>query len=85
MKQRELSDKNGTRWTCVQAYEGPGSEKAEDVEGQATDQNNKVAVVCTPTGGAKSVRLRLKENWIEDIPEKELLQKITNTSKEQYR
>ena len=83
MKQRELTDQNGTRWTCVQAYGGPGSEKTEDTAGLTTDENNKVAVICTPTGGAKSVRLRLKENWISDVSEKELLQKITRTFEEQ--
>ncbi|WP_017733741.1 hypothetical protein [Nafulsella turpanensis] len=80
MQQRELTDQNGTRWTCVQAYGGPGSEEAEEADRMATDKNNKVAVVCTPTGGAKSVRLRLEETWINDTSEEELLQKIKAAS-----
>lgn len=80
MEQRELTDKNGTRWTCVQAYTGPGSENSETAKDVATDEENKIAVVCTPTGGAQSVRLRLKKNWLTELPEEKLLKKITSAS-----
>ena len=81
MQQRELTDNNGTRWTCVQAYGGPGSEGKETDESLAKDDNNKVTVVCTPSGGAKSVRLKLDRSWLDDTSDEKLLQEISNASK----
>lgn len=76
MKQREVADKENMKWTCVQAYaalEGKAAEKAAELS--ATNEG-KVPVVCTPTGGAQSVRLNLDENWDEQLSEEQLLDAI---------
>ena len=72
MTQREVTDKEGTRWTCVQAFaglEGKASEKATEL---SEKEDGKVEVVCTPSGGAQTVRLQLPAAWINELPEEEL-------------
>ena len=76
MKQREVTDKEGTRWTCVQAFsalEGKAGEIAAELS--ETDEG-KVQVVCTPSGGAQTVRLDLEQNWLEELPDEELVAAI---------
>ncbi|EMR01932.1 hypothetical protein [Cesiribacter andamanensis] len=75
MIQREVNDQENTRWTCVQAYSGPGSEDLEEGDA-AKDHNGHVAVVCTPSGGAQTVRLQLPANWQETLSDEQLLKKI---------
>lgn len=80
MEQREVKDAEGTIWTCVQAYaglEGKAQEKATDI---AKGNNQEVPVVCTPNGGAQTVRLHLPKNWFKKLPEEELLKKISTAS-----
>ncbi|PSR52287.1 hypothetical protein AHMF7605_01495 [Adhaeribacter arboris] len=77
MKQREVTDPNNTTWTCVQAYAGldsPAAEKATDI---AETKEGKVPVVCTPSGGAQTVRLELSKNWLEELPDEQLVDEIT--------
>jgi hypothetical protein len=73
---REVADGEGIAWSCIQAFAGLGNdpEKAEAarVEGSA----NRVHVVCTPSGGAKSVRLELPGDWEKTLPDDALLQAI---------
>jgi hypothetical protein len=78
MTQREVTDTNNTRWTCVQALAGTGNEElAEKAKDQAPD--GKVPVVCTPTGGAQSVRIELPENWL-NMDDQQLVQQIEQAS-----
>ncbi len=56
---REITDADGVTWSCIQAFAslGNGPEKADAARvGSATDRFH---VMCTPNGGAKSVRLEL--------------------------
>ena len=73
---REITDAEGITWSCIQAFAGLGNdpEKADAarVEGTA----DRVHVVCTPSGGAKSVRLELPGNWEKDVPDDTLLRTI---------
>jgi hypothetical protein len=62
MKQREITDENNVKWQCVQAFAGIETERIENDEG-------KVPVVCTPSGGAQTVRLDLSKNWLEKMPD----------------
>jgi hypothetical protein len=79
MTQREVIDTNNTRWTCVQALAGTGNEElAEKGKDQAAD--GKVPVVCTPSGGAQSVRLQLAKNW-EQISDAELVKEIESAAR----
>ncbi|MCC3155949.1 hypothetical protein LJ737_01780 [Hymenobacter sp. 15J16-1T3B] len=76
MKQREVTDKHNTTWTCAQAYAAVESTATEQaVEKSETDEGN-VPVVCTPSGGAQTVRLELPKDWFDNLPDDELAQAI---------
>jgi hypothetical protein len=73
---REVTDEEGTTWSCVQAFAGLGdSDAAQEAAERAADGAGKVAVVCTPRGGAQSVRVELPTDW-EEMPEPALLAAI---------
>ena len=80
MEQREVKDQEGTTWTCVQAYAG----LEDDAQEQATEitegEDQEAEVICTPDGGAQTVRLRLPKYWMEGIPEEELLKEIRSAA-----
>lgn len=69
--EREVTDGEGLTWTCIQAYSGI-SEDAAQVKGD----DDSYWVVCTPSGGAKSVRLKLKGEWETAYSDEALLQEI---------
>lgn len=73
---REVTDGDGVTWSCVQAYgglkEGGGDAEAARVEGEP----DLFQVVCTPSGGAQSVRLKLAGGWEEKYGDEELLREI---------
>ena len=52
-----------TTWSCVAALATAAGD-------------GKVPVVCTPSGGARSVRLELAGNWREELSDGELLAAI---------
>lgn len=64
MDEREVTDGDGTTWTCVQALAAV-SEDAGQVEGN----EDMCWVVCTPSGGAQSVRVQMSKDWKEDTDE----------------
>lgn len=80
MKQREITDRDGMAWTCVQAYAGLGDDTAADEAAermaQQADGQAAVAVVCTPRGGEKSVRIELAPDWIEQVSDDRLCEAI---------
>lgn len=73
---REVTDGEGVTWACVQAYgglsEGGGNVEAARVEGEG----DLFHVVCTPSGGAQTVRLELEGGWEENLSDEELLERI---------
>lgn len=79
MTQREVTDNENTTWTCVQAYGNASKETAEKAAEIAEDSNGHVTVVCTPSGGAQTVRLQLPKNWMDAVPDEELVKQITAT------
>lgn len=80
--QREVTDNQKTTWTCVQAYGGLEGEKAEKAAALSENGNGQVPVVCTPGGGAQTVRLELPKNWLEDTSDEELLASIVAAQEE---
>ena len=72
---REIDDGEGVRWSCAQAYAGltdqPVDESAAKVDGA-----DRYRVVCTPSGGAKSVELELPGGWEESYSDEALLREI---------
>lgn len=81
MKQREVTDSNNIRWTCVQAYAGTDGKVAKEIEEKSESDDGQVPVICTPSGGAQSVRISLKKNW-EELQDDELLMAIEGSSED---
>ena len=75
MEQREVADKANVKWTCVQAYSGTDEQSQKQVT-EKTQEAGKVQVVCTPSGGAKSVRLELVTDWLQKLSDDELIDQI---------
>lgn len=75
MKQREVQDQNNTRWVCVEALSGI-TEGRKEIEEKVQDENGRVTVVCTPSGGAQTVRLQLASDWVNTVSDDKLLQEI---------
>lgn len=76
MKQREVTDKHNTTWTCAQAYAALESEAAEQAIEKSETPDGNVPVVCTPSGGAQTVRLELAKDWFDNLSDEELAQAI---------
>lgn len=73
---REVAGGDRITWSCVQAYAGLSDEKADEAAARAAGGGGNVPVVCTPSGGAKSVRLELPADWEESYGDDELLRAI---------
>ena len=77
MTQRELTDDENVEWSCIQAYAGLGQSALADVAAAKVESDEgTVPVVCTPSGGAQSVRLTLPRDWHESLSDEELLAAI---------
>lgn len=76
MVQREVQDDEGTRWTCVQALGGMSAETADAAADKLADDDGRLPVVCTPSGGAQSVRVMLPPSWTEETDDAALLAAI---------
>ncbi|MFP2907258.1 hypothetical protein ACLESD_19860 [Pyxidicoccus sp. 3LFB2] len=75
---REVKDGEGITWSCIQAFSGlGGAEEKEKAEAAKVDgARNRYHVVCTPSGGAKSVRVELPGDWEKNLSDEQLLQAI---------
>jgi hypothetical protein len=80
MKQREVQDQNNTKWVCVEAMSGL-SDNSATVADKIQDQNGNVPVVCTPSGRAQTVRIKLQPNWLEAATDEDLLNQIIKNQK----
>ncbi|MBD0319676.1 MAG: hypothetical protein ICV87_05040 [Gemmatimonadetes bacterium] len=76
---REVTDGDGVRWTCVQAYAGlaqsaeeSGNHEAARVDGE----KNRFRVVCTPSGAAQTAELELPGGWEETLSDDDLVKEI---------
>ncbi|MDZ8183585.1 MAG: hypothetical protein RMX96_01810 [Nostoc sp. ChiSLP02] len=76
--EREIQDSDGITWTCIQAFSGLSDRAEAEDAARVKDEANTYWVVCTPSGGAQSVRLKLKDKWEENYSDEELLQEIKN-------
>ncbi|UYZ58508.1 hypothetical protein [Hymenobacter latericus] len=72
MQQREITTPDNTTWTCVQAYAGVDSQAAAEATERSESDAGTVPVVCTPSGGAQTVRLELAKDWFDNLPDDEL-------------
>jgi hypothetical protein len=60
---REVTDAYGITWTCIQAFAGLGNDPEKIDAARVEGASDLVHVVCTPSGGARSLRLKLPESW----------------------
>jgi hypothetical protein len=74
---REVTDADGITWTCVQAYAGLSDEAENREKAQVNGQHDTYWVVCTPSGGTKSVRLELQGEWETSYSDSALLSEIS--------
>lgn len=75
---REITDTDGITWTCAQAYAGLSDQTHNDTAAQVSGQKDTYWVVCTPSGGAKSVRLKLQGDWETSYSDEALLNEIAS-------
>ncbi len=73
---REVTDRDGTVWSCLQALSGI----SEDA-GQVKGEDNVYWVVCTPSGGAQSVHVKLAGEWETEYSDEALLNEIAAVQK----
>ena len=72
---REIQDSDGIRWTCVQAYAGVGGSAAAE-DAARVEGTDRVRVVCTPSGGSRTVELELAADWEESLDDDALMERI---------
>ena len=72
---RKMTDPDGITWSCVQAFAGLGNDP-EKTSAARVEGSKRLRVVCTPSGGAASVRLELPDEWEDRMPDEELLRAI---------
>ena len=73
---REITDAEGVTWSCIQAFAGLGNNPEKARAARVEGSGDLFHVVCTPSGGAKSVRLELPHSWEERCSDKEILEAI---------
>jgi hypothetical protein len=77
---REIQDKEGTIWSCIQAYAGLSNNSEKREAARVEGERDLVEVVCTPSGGAQTVRLQLATDWENKLSDDELLNEIKKQS-----
>lgn len=77
---REVTDAQGVTWTCVQAFSGLLDESENRDAAQVKGKEDAYWVVCTPSGGAQSVRLQLQGEWEKSYSDEALLGEIEKSS-----
>ena len=73
---REVTDGEGVRWVCAQAYAGLAQKVENEEAARVEGGQDLFEVVCTPSGGSQTVRLRLEGGWEEKLSDEELLRGI---------
>ncbi len=73
---RKVKDAEGITWSCEQAFAGLSDERASEAAARRVADGDGIAVVCTPSGGAQSVRVTLPEDWETALEEDALLREI---------
>lgn len=76
MAQREVQDAENVRWVCVQAMAGVRGDAADEAADRLERDDGTLPVVCTPSGGAQTVRLALPRGWEESMSDDALLEAI---------
>ncbi|MBW4508737.1 MAG: hypothetical protein KME64_19815 [Scytonematopsis contorta HA4267-MV1] len=78
---REVTDSDNITWSCAEAYSGLSDSEEKSDAAKVKGEDNKYWVVCTPSGGAKSVRIKLSGDWENSSSDEELLDLIAQELK----
>ena len=73
---REVTDTDSITWSCIQAYAGLSDNEEKSDAAKVSGEDDAYWVVCTPSGGAKSVRIKLSGDWENSYSDEELLDLI---------
>ncbi len=73
---REVTDSDGTTWSCIQAFAGLEQDAEKKEAARVDGSRDRFHVVCTPSGGAKSVRVELSGDWEKGLSDEALLRAI---------
>jgi hypothetical protein len=73
---REVTDADGITWSCIQAFAGLGNDPVRAAAARVEGMPDRVHVVCTPDGAARSVRIALPGGWEDERPDAEILAAI---------
>ncbi|SCX91716.1 hypothetical protein [Microvirga guangxiensis] len=73
---REVTDPDGITWTCIQAFSGLGKNPEKMEAARVDGEADAFQVVCTPSGGAQSVRIELPGDWEQGYSDEQLLKTI---------
>lgn len=74
--EREVKDSDGITWSCIQAFSGLSDNSEAQDAAEVKGEPDTYWVVCTPSGGAQSVRLKLKGDWEKEYSDEALLKEI---------
>jgi len=73
---RDVTAQNGITWTCIQAFSGLGKNPEKAEAARVDGESDLFQVVCTPSGGAKSVRIEAPGDWEQNVSDEQLLDMI---------
>ena len=73
---RDVTDSDGIVWTCIQAFSGLGKDPAKMEAARVDGSDDLYDVVCTPSGGARSVRVQLRGDWETSASDRSLIDAI---------
>jgi hypothetical protein len=74
---REVTDADGTTWSCVPPYQGLGSGDEGMPDAARVDgAEDRYYLVCTPSGGAQSVRITVPGDWERALSDEALVASI---------
>jgi hypothetical protein len=80
---REVTDGEGIRWNCVEAYAGLSAHANGGEAAKVEGAEERFRVVCTPSGAAKSVELHLPAGWEDSLSDEELVREIERARREE--
>jgi hypothetical protein len=74
---REVTDADGTVWSCVPPYQGlAGDDEGMPDAARVEGADDRYYLVCTPSGGAQSVRITVAGDWATAMSDEQVVAEI---------